>query len=99
MAIIKNKTIVHELLILFQCAIHAFYFVFNCKLVPLCPFICINGISKLQSYISSIFLELVIERLFRLEKYIYCNIYYIMSGDMKNCGEIHGDLEIEFLKR
>jgi hypothetical protein len=33
------------------------------------------------------------------EKYIYCKIHYIMSGDMQNCGEILGDLEIDFLNR
>ena len=42
---------------------------------------------------------IVISQCMYKEKYIYCNIHYIMSGDMQNCGEIHGDLEIGFSNR
>ena len=43
--------------------------------------------------------QIVIRIIMLGEKYIYCNRHYIMSGDMQNCGEIHGDLEIDFLSR
>jgi len=43
--------------------------------------------------------QIVIRIIILREKYIYCNRHYIMSGDMQNCGEIHGDLEIDFLNR
>lgn len=56
------------------------------------PFLTVLGIrrgKKSESHVYFIYKE----------KYIYCNIHYIMSGDMQNCGKIHGDLEIDFLNR